>query len=146
MLVVGLVEEIQEISDKLKLCKINVGQETVDIVTNAPNIKQGFKTVVALVGTELEINGETVVVEKRKVGGKESNGMVCDSKMCGWSSGGVGLAVNLPNAEIGSVCPPEKPYEKQESTVELRDFKQEKLLKKQLAKEKREQKKLQKNA
>merc|ERR1712060_732834 len=56
---------------------------TVQIVTNATNITAGAKYIVALAGVTLA-NGKEV--SEGKVGGVESVGTFCDSKMMGWDT------------------------------------------------------------
>ena len=112
-LIVGLLETVEEVanSQNLKKCLVQVSsdqeQEKLTIVTNAKNVKQGMRVVVAPVGMELEDVG---VVESKVVGGVRSSGMLCDSKMCGWASTNPGLAVTLPDTfELGSEAPLQNP-------------------------------------
>ena len=112
-LLIGLVLSIQEIPNhiNLKNCKVQIQEETTEsaltIVTNAKNVKEGMRVVVATVGTELEDIG---VVESKVVGGVKSSGMFCDSKMCGWGSINPGLVVNVSDSFlIGSEAPAQNP-------------------------------------
>lgn len=112
-LIVGLLVAVEEVanSQNLKKCLVQVSsdeeQEKLTIVTNAKNVKQGMRVIVAPVGMELEDVG---VVESRVVGGVRSSGMLCDSKMCGWASTNPGLAVSLPDTfELGSEAPSQNP-------------------------------------
>ena len=61
-------------SDHLHVCKVNVGNEELQIVCGAPNVRKGLKVVVALPGTILPGNFE---IKKSKIRGVESNGMLC---------------------------------------------------------------------
>ncbi len=74
--VVGYVEEIvhHENSDKLWICRINIGTETVQIVTGAQNVKKGDKVPVATVGAILP-DGKKI--DAAKLRGVESYGMLC---------------------------------------------------------------------
>ena len=49
-IVVGQIEKIEKHpdADKLIICQVNVGTETVQIVTGAPNVKEGDKVPVVL--------------------------------------------------------------------------------------------------
>ena len=111
--VVGKVVECGPVpgKDKLKKLLIDVGAtEPLCIVTNAPNIRDGTRTVVALVGTELEVNGEAITARSTAVGGVTSNGMVCDSTMLGWAGGAAGVAVQVPDSyALGAPAPTSKP-------------------------------------
>ena len=51
-IVVGQIEKIEKHpdADKLIICQVNVGTETVQIVTGAPNVKEGDKVPVVLDG------------------------------------------------------------------------------------------------
>jgi tRNA-binding EMAP/Myf-like protein len=154
-LVVGEVIQCEIIPshENLKDILVNIGDESVKIITNAPNIRIGSRTVIATLGTELEVNGEIISIKKQTVGGRKSEGIVCDSKMCGWSGGASGVAVQIPDQiPVGSPCPASKPRgdgfqtnDPQELTIkEKKEL--EKAEKKRLAKEKREAKKALKNA
>ena len=61
-------------SDHLHICKVDIGKETLQIVCGAPNVRVGLKAIVALVGAVLPGDFE---IKKSKIGGVESNGMLC---------------------------------------------------------------------
>ena len=61
-------------SDHLHVCMVNIGKEELQIVCGAPNVREGLKVIVALVGAKLE---EDFVIKKSKIRGVESNGMLC---------------------------------------------------------------------
>lgn len=64
-------------ADKLVLCQIDVGNEVLQIVTGANNIKEGDIVPVAKHGSKLP-NGTTI--KKGKLRGIESNGMLCSGE------------------------------------------------------------------
>ncbi len=74
-LVVGEVKEckMHPDSDHLHVCKVDVGNEILNIVCGAPNVRTGLKVIVALDGAELP--GGTI--KKGMIRGQESNGMLC---------------------------------------------------------------------
>ncbi|MCH5162590.1 MAG: phenylalanine--tRNA ligase subunit beta [Clostridiales bacterium] len=74
--VVGKVNEIvrHENSDKLWICQIDIGGETVQIVTGAQNVKKGDVVPVATVGAELP-GGKKI--QEAKLRGIDSYGMLC---------------------------------------------------------------------
>ena len=76
-LVVGYVEECENhpSSDHLHVCKVNLGDETTQIVCGAPNMRKGLKVIVAKVGCALPSLGATIT--KSTIRGVESNGMCC---------------------------------------------------------------------
>ena len=61
-------------SDHLHLCKVNIGDKIVQIVCGAPNVRVGIKVLVALPGAVLPGDFK---IEKGKIRGEESNGMIC---------------------------------------------------------------------
>ncbi len=75
-LVVGEVLECTDHpdSDHLHICKVNVGNETTQIVCGAPNVRKGLKVIVALPGAVLPGDFE---IKAGKIRGEESNGMIC---------------------------------------------------------------------
>lgn len=66
-------------SDHLHCCKVNVGENVLDIVCGAPNVRKGLKVVVAMDGAKLP-DGE---IKKGKIRGCESNGMLCSKAELG---------------------------------------------------------------
>lgn len=66
-------------ADKLKLTKVNIGQEkSLSIVCGAPNVAIGQKVIVAPVGTTIfPLNGDPLTMKKARIRGIESEGMIC---------------------------------------------------------------------
>lgn len=60
-------------ADKLCVCKVDTGSETLQIVTGAPNVKEGDLIPLALVGAKLP-DGE---IKLSRLRGVESYGMMC---------------------------------------------------------------------
>ena len=78
--VTGKIEKLDKHpdSDHLLVCQMNVGSnELLQIVTGAPNVKQGQIVPVALVGAHLP-NGQKI--SKGKLRGVASNGMLCSAQ------------------------------------------------------------------
>ena len=75
-LVVGEVIECEmhPDSDHLHVCKVNVGNEVLQIVCGAPNVRKGLKVIVALDGSVLPGDFK---IKKSMKRGVESNGMLC---------------------------------------------------------------------
>ena len=84
-LVVGEVLECQmhPDSDHLHVCKVNVGNEVLQIVCGAPNVRKGLKVIVALPGAVLP--GD-FVIKQGVIRGVESNGMLCSIAELGLDS------------------------------------------------------------
>ena len=61
-------------SDHLHICLVDIGNETLQIVCGAKNVRQGIKVIVAKDGCVLPGNN---VIKKGKIRGVESNGMIC---------------------------------------------------------------------
>ncbi|WP_205601741.1 YtpR family tRNA-binding protein [Virgibacillus sp. Bac332] len=80
--VIGYVEskEQHENADKLSVCKVDVGNETLQIVCGAPNVEAGQKVVVAKVGAMMPSGMKIKPTELR---GVSSNGMICSQKELG---------------------------------------------------------------
>ena len=74
-LTIGEVKEckMHPDSDHLHICKVDVGNEILNIVCGAPNVREGLKVIVALDGAVLP--GGTI--KKGVIRGQESNGMLC---------------------------------------------------------------------
>ena len=66
-------------ADRLKLTTVNIGEESLlQIVCGAPNVKEGLIVVIATVGTTLyPIKGSEFKINKSKIRGELSQGMIC---------------------------------------------------------------------
>jgi len=84
--VVGYVEtkEKHPDADKLSVLKVNVGNETLQIVCGAPNVAAEQKVVVAKVGAVMPSG---MIIKDAKLRGVDSSGMICSMK-----------ELDLPNA------------------------------------------------
>ncbi|RYG74865.1 phenylalanine--tRNA ligase subunit beta [Lentibacillus lipolyticus] len=80
--VVGHVDACEQHpnADKLNLCQVDVGEEKLQIICGAPNVRQGQKVAVAKPGAVLPGN---VKIKKTKLRGVESNGMICSLQELG---------------------------------------------------------------
>ena len=76
-LIIGYVEEREDHpdSDHLSVCKVNIGNEVIQIVCGAPNVDKDQKVIVALPGANLPAKG--VIIKKGNIRNQESNGMIC---------------------------------------------------------------------
>ncbi|CAM4165865.1 YtpR family tRNA-binding protein [Lacicoccus alkaliphilus] len=74
--VVGYVEEKSQHpdADKLSVCKVDVGDETLNIVCGAPNVASEQKVVVARPGAWMP---DGLLIKPSKLRGIESYGMIC---------------------------------------------------------------------
>jgi len=67
-------------ADKLNICQVDIGSETVQIVCGAKNVAAGQFVPVAVNGCDL---GGGFKIKKAKLRGVESNGMICSSTEIG---------------------------------------------------------------
>lgn len=100
--VVGYVEgkEQHENADKLSVCHVNVGDETLQIVCGAANVDQGQKVVVAKVGATMPSG---LKIKPTKLRGVDSHGMICSREELGLpnESNEEGIYVLDDSHEIG---------------------------------------------
>ena len=90
-IVIGQIEKIEKHpdADKLIVCQVNVGTETVQIVTGAPNVKVGDKVPVVLDGGKVAGNHDGkmtpggIPIRAGKLRGVESRGMMCSIEELG---------------------------------------------------------------
>jgi len=77
--VVGYVEtkEKHPNADKLSVCKVNIGGETLQIVCGAPNVEAGQKVVVAKVGAVMPSG---MLIKEGNLRGVDSLGMLCSAR------------------------------------------------------------------
>ncbi|OLP65912.1 Phenylalanine--tRNA ligase beta subunit [Bacillus pumilus] len=77
--VVGYVKEKEKHpnADKLNICQVDVGEETLQIVCGAPNVDQGQYVVVAKVGAVMPSG---LVIKDAELRGVPSSGMICSAK------------------------------------------------------------------
>ena len=105
--VVGKILSIENHTnaDKLVICKVDIGEQQVQIVTGANNFSEGAYVPVALKGTKLP--GD-IVIEDTDFRGVESNGMLCSLKELGYSDNVIsketkdGIFVFKEEFELGS--------------------------------------------
>jgi len=68
-------------AEKLSLCQVTTdGSNRLQIVCGAKNVRAGLKVAVAMVGAQLP---NEVVIERAKLRGQESNGMLCSARELG---------------------------------------------------------------
>ncbi len=79
-------------ADKLKVCQVDAGKETLQIVCGAPNARVGLKAPLAVVDGELPGNFR---IKKARLRGVESFGMLCSARELGLSEDATGL-LELP--------------------------------------------------
>lgn len=86
-------------ADKLSVCRVDVGDEVLDIVCGAPNVAKDQKVAVVKVGVTLPTG---LTVKKAKLRGQPSNGMICSEFELGLSEEHDGILVLDPGAPVGA--------------------------------------------
>ena len=86
----------------LSLTTVDIGaSEPSTIVCGAANVRAGQKVIVATVGTTIDLGeGKSFTIEKRKVYGHPSEGMICAEDEIGLGESHAGIMVldtQLPN-------------------------------------------------
>lgn len=86
-------------ADKLRVCAVSTGSETVQIVCGAPNARVGLKAPLAVIGAVLPGNFK---IKKAKLRGLESQGMLCAEQELGLSDESDGLMELAADAPVGT--------------------------------------------
>ena len=93
-IVVGQIVSIEKHpdADKLIICQVNIGERMIQIVTGAPNVKEGDKVPVVLDGGKVAgghdggaLPEDGIRIKKGKLRGVESDGMMCSIEELGSS-------------------------------------------------------------
>ena len=90
-IVIGQIDKIEKHpdADKLIICQVNIGTESVQIVTGAPNVKEGDKVPIVLDGGRVagghdgKMTPGGIKIKKGKLRGVESFGMMCSIEELG---------------------------------------------------------------
>ncbi|WP_448702931.1 phenylalanine--tRNA ligase subunit beta [Mucilaginibacter sp. AW1-3] len=107
-LVIGYIKEHHQHpnADRLSVTKVDVGTgEDLRIVCGAPNVAAGQKVVVATVGTTVyPTAGEPFKINKSKIRGEESAGMICANDEIGLGTDHDGIMVLDAGAVVGTLA------------------------------------------
>ena len=117
-LVIGEVKKVMPHpnADRLQLTKVDVGHaDLLDIVCGAPNVTEGQKVVVALLGAILYADEKGFEIKKSKIRGEVSEGMLCAEDEIGLGDSHDGIMVLDPKAKVGT--PAAKYFEVTTDTV-----------------------------
>ena len=74
-------------SDSLKVCQVFDGDNTLQVICGANNVRQGMKSVLARVGARLP----DMKIKKAKIRGVESLGMLCSASELKLSESSAGI-------------------------------------------------------
>lgn len=105
-LVVGYVKDCVQHpnADRLRITKVDVGQpEELQVVCGAANVAAGQKVIVATVGTTVyPVSGEPFKINKSKIRGEVSEGMICAEDEIGLGHSHEGIMVLDESAVPGT--------------------------------------------
>lgn len=85
-------------ADKLRVCQVSNGKDTLQVVCGAANVAAGQKVPFAEVGAVL---GADFKIRKAKLRGMESNGMICSAQELGLADKSDGILVLPADAATG---------------------------------------------
>jgi len=102
-MVVGFVKERikHPNADKLSLCKVTDGTEEYNVVCGAPNVAAGQKIAFAKIGAVIPNGG--FKIEKAKIRGEVSQGMICSEKELGISNNHDGIMILNADLKEGTL-------------------------------------------
>jgi phenylalanyl-tRNA synthetase beta chain len=104
-LVIGEVVDCEQHpnADRLRITKVDIGTaELLQIVCGAPNVAKNQKVVVAPVGTTVFPNdGEPFKINKSKIRGEVSEGMICAEDEVGLGASHAGIMVLPEDTSVG---------------------------------------------
>ncbi len=84
-------------SDHLTYTRVNTGKEELGVICGAPNIQQGDKVPLAMVGAKV---GELIIGEKKAMG-YLSQGMLCSPRELGLGNDHSGIYILDPKVKLG---------------------------------------------
>ncbi len=87
-------------ADRLQLCQVDTGRETLQVVCGAPNARAGLMAVFAPVGATIPASG--MVLKASKIRGVDSNGMLCSASELGLSDDHDGIIELAADAPLGA--------------------------------------------
>jgi len=90
-------------ADKLKICEVDTGGDTVKVVCGAPNIREGMRSIWAPPGTRLP--GERTI-EEAVIRGVPSQGMLCSLQELGLEEKSAGIHEFGEEARAGADAAP----------------------------------------
>ena len=105
-LVVGKITDCNQHpnADRLRVCRVDVGSEELDIVCGAPNAATGLNVIVAKPGTWIHPTiGEPFKIKRGKIRGEVSNGMLCGPDEVGLGEDTGGIMELDPSLKPGSL-------------------------------------------
>jgi len=98
---VGRVDSVAQHpnADRLKLCRVDIGDEMLSVVCGAPNVAEGMLCACVLPGTTLPGN---IVIKEGVIRGERSSAMLCSESELGLGNHSNGIWQLDPNFTIGA--------------------------------------------
>ena len=107
--VVGLVKEVRPHpnANRLTVCVVDVGGESLQVVCGAPNVATGQKVAVGRAGATVPRNqhdpeGKPFTLSRTTIRGVESDGMICSEYELGLGDDAQGILVLQEKASVGT--------------------------------------------
>ena len=107
--VVGLVKEVRPHpnANRLTVCSVDDGSETLQVVCGAPNVAPGQKVALGRAGATVPRNqhdpeGKPFTLSRATIRGVESNGMICSEYELGLGDDAKGILVLQEGAVVGT--------------------------------------------
>jgi phenylalanyl-tRNA synthetase beta chain len=92
-------------ADKLSITTVDIGApEVLPIVCGAPNVAAGQKVIVATVGTTIYKGNESFKIQKAKIRGEVSEGMICAEDEIGTGISHDGILVLDASVKVGTLA------------------------------------------
>ncbi len=88
-------------ADKLTLCRVDSGRGEFQIVCGAPNVRDGAKVAVGLVGAVLSDGSTLRKLRKARIRGVDSEGMICSEMELGLGENAAGIIILPDEYEVG---------------------------------------------
>ncbi|MBP7496635.1 MAG: phenylalanine--tRNA ligase subunit beta, partial [Bacteroidales bacterium] len=88
-------------ANKLSLTTVNIGSAVLNIVCGASNVEAGQKVLIATIGTVIHKSNECFTIQKTKIRGAVSEGMICAEDEIGLGESHSGIMVLPSDAPVG---------------------------------------------
>ncbi|MDP4281098.1 MAG: phenylalanine--tRNA ligase subunit beta [Bacteroidota bacterium] len=90
-------------SDHLSITRVDIGKgEPIQVVCGASNVAAGQKVPVATIGTKLYFGDKEIVIQRSKLRGELSEGMICAEDELGMGTSHAGIMVLDPSLRPGT--------------------------------------------
>ncbi len=101
-ILVGKIVSVEQLTEKLKVARIEINYSTFTAVSGAPNVREGVKVAVALPGSSfLDKNGHFVNAEQRTIRGVVSEAVLLSEREVGISDDHSGIWILPDELETG---------------------------------------------